>query len=360
MSPITRRCFLAKASATLALTASTGCAEDNAASAGVSIVRTPHQGMVPAAAVDAAGALRVAYIQGQNLYFVESRDRGVTFGEPVRVNDREGDAQGGLFRGGEMAIGADGVTHIVWYGGLWQQSGDKSAQGALYTRRLPGGRFEPSRNLGREPSDGFSVSAGRSEVVLAWHNGEALKLLRSGDAGASFAAPSPLSGALPCECCDTNLYVAKHGTLVLVYRDRAGDRRDMYLATVERDGRARRVLLDSQSWIIKACPLSSSGLAVAGDAATVAWERDGRVLLARVGLSDAQRSGPLDVGGGKYPIVLRGSDSLLLAWSDGNRLVWQLRDATSLRMRKSGSARRDNPHRIAGVTFADGQYVLFA
>lgn len=358
MTAVSRRTFLLVAGSALS---ASGCAEDSAESAGVRVVPTPDAGIVPAAHIDAAGLLRIAYLKGQDLLYAESDDAGRTFGAALRINDREGQAQGGLFRGPEMAVGDDASVHVVWYSRAWETSGEKSEQGVMYTRRIAGGRFEPSRNLGKEPSDGFSVGARGREVALAWHNGDALKILRSHDAGASFDAASALDGALPCECCDTNLHVAEDGRLFLFYRDRKDDRRDMYLAMLDRGGRLEgRVKLDDQSWIIKACPLSSSGLVVTQDSALVTWERDGKVLLSRLKRAGLQREEPVSAGSGKHPIVLAGAGTMLLAWSDGQRLVWQIRDAASMKVRKSGSLRRQVSYRAAGVVAPDGTYLLIA
>lgn len=359
MHTITRRSFLRGVGATLGLpTALIACAEDSPERAGIAVVRTPHDGLVPSAQFDAEGALHVAFLQGQDVQYVVSRDGGTTFGAPLRVNDRPGYAAGGLFRGPEMAIGDDGSVHVIWYSRAWELSSDRAEQGAMYTRLVPAAAFEPSRNVGREPSDGLSVAVRAGQVAIAWHNGEILKVIRSDDGGRSFAMPLPFD-ALPCECCGTSLRITPAGTTLIAYRDRKDDRRDEFIATVDRGAaRARTLKLDKDSWIMKACPLSGTGTALVDDGAIVTWEHEGRIMMTRLGLTAWRRSDPVAIGEGKYPIVLANAASLLVAWSAGKKLVWQTYDAASLRLRMQGSVPRNSSHRAAGALSTAGKFVL--
>lgn len=359
MHPISRRTFLQGSTAIVALPAGlAACADDSAARAGIDAVPTPGGGIVPSAQFDAAGDLQVAYLQGKNVFLSQSRDAGATFAAAVRVNDRPGFAQGGLFRGPEMALDGDGGIHVVWYSGAWEMSRDKSEQGAMYARALHGAAFEASRNIGKEPSDGFSVAARAGQVAIAWHNGELLKVVRSDDAGATFSAATPFE-ALPCDCCATTLRIAPAGQTVIVYRDRKDDHRDMYVAALDRGKtKARRLRLDSRSWIIDACPLSGCGVVLRDEGLTAAWEHDGEILMSRVDVAAWQRSEPVALGRGKYPLVLANADRLLVAWSAGKELAWQSLDLETMRPVGKGSVRRATSHRAAGAVSPAGRFVL--
>lgn len=354
MHLIRRRAFLGS---TLAFAASAACTDDSASRV-IHAVKTPRDGIVPAARFDHHGVLHVIYVQGADMYHVESRDKGGTFTEPVRVNDRPGYAAGGLFRGPDMAIDADGSLHVVWYSIAWRASRDKSEQGVMYTRRPSGGAFEASRNLGREPSDGFSIAARDRQVAIAWHNDDLLKVIRSDDGGGSFSAPTTFD-ALPCECCGTSLQITPAGKTVIAFRDRAENRRDMYLATLDRDAsRSVKTRLDDRSWVINACPMSGTGTVLVNGDAIVAWESDGHVFLSRVTLEGLRRSPPIKIGEGKYPIALFNGNSILAAWSDGGKLRWQLYDTAALERQAEGALRKSSPHRTSGAVTADGKFLL--
>lgn len=346
---IDRRSFLAAA-----LGAAAGCSDQAAAQAGILVVPAPGGGIAPAAQFDSRGVLHVSSLHKDDLLLRESADLGQSFGEPTRINDKTGFAAGGLFRGPEMAFDGAGTLHVVWY----SSASEKPDQGVQYTRRRAGGTFEPSRNLAHEPSDGISVAAQDGTVLVAWHNGEALRLVRSDDAGQAFGATAAFD-ALPCECCDTALLMAPGGRSLLAYRDRTRDQRDMFVASpASANAPASRTRLDDRSWVIKACPMSGTALVLAGGAALALWERDGRILMSRLSLADLGHPPPVEVGAGKFPIAAVSGASACIAWSEGSSLRWRLVDAATMRIRAEGALRRDSPHRAALAAAPDGRYVL--
>lgn len=338
-----------------------GCADNSAARAGIRVLNTPRGGTVPAAAYDAVrDRLHIAYLDGQDVYGVESADVGSSFGEPRRVNDRPKFANGGLFRGPELAVGEDGTVHALWYSRAREAQGaDKSEQGVMYTRRASAAQdFEPSRNLGREPSDGYSIATFQRQVALAWHNDEQLRLLRSVDGGTTFGAASTLP-ALPCECCATQVVFDAGGDPLVVFRDRTGDRRDMFVAPAAAGGaRAGNLKLDAVSWVIKACPVSGTSASASRAGLVVAWEHEGRILVARVDAARWQRGDPLALGAGKFPIVLDNQRSLLVAWVDGKNLRWKRFEATTWSALDEGRIARRGMDRAAGVVGRGGEFVL--
>lgn len=359
MFTMTRRSFLHGGVAAIGLPAAiVACAGDGLERAGIVVVPTPNGGIVPSAAFDAAARLQVAFVRDQDVFHTVSGDGGATFAAASRVNDRADFAQGGLFRGPEMAIDADGSVHVVWYSRAWELSKDKTEQGAMYSRSVRGAPFEPGRNIGMEPSDGLSVAARAGQVAIAWHNGDLLRVIRSDDAGASFSAATPVD-ALPCECCGTSLRIASDGQTFVVYRDRKEDRRDMFIAALARGaGGTRKLKLDSRSWIIKACPISGSGVSLQRAGLIAAWEHDGRILLSRLGLPAWQRSEPVAIGEGKYPVVLSNAETLLVAWSAGETLQWQTFALASLQPLAEGSVKRTSSHRAGGAVSPAGGFVL--
>src|SRR4051812_6033040 len=72
----------------------------------IALVRVPHGGIQPEAAVDSHGTLHLLYFAGEphggNLFYVRSTDHGQTFSTPVRVNSQDGSAIAtGTIRGGQ-------------------------------------------------------------------------------------------------------------------------------------------------------------------------------------------------------------------------------------------------------------------
>jgi hypothetical protein len=358
VNTISRRTLLRGAGVCLALPAFQACTDDREVGAGMRAIRTPANGIVPSAVFGADGLLHVVYVDGKDVFHTSSTDRGIGFAAPVRVNDRLGFAAGGLFRGPELAVGADGTVHVVWYSRAGEFSTDRTEQGPMYTRAAPGAPFESSRNVGKEAADGLSIAVQAEQLAISWQNGEALKVLRSDDAGRSFGSAAVLD-ALPCECCDTSLYLTRAGVAFIVYRDRLDDRRDMFLASLGRgSARGGKVRLDTRSWVLKGCPVSGNGAAFSDDSAVVAWERDGKILMSRVGLADLRSAAPTTIGAGRYPLVMRNADSVLVAWCDGKKLIWQRFEAASLKRRDEGSIRRTSSHRAGAAVAPDGEFVL--
>lgn len=342
----------------LTLVTLVACSADVGHGSKVKIARVPLEGIVPDAKLDDKGDLHVVFLAGEDVFYSASSDLGGTFSKPLRVNDRRGFAQGGLFRGPELAIGADTVLHVVWYNRAWELTPDKTQQGAMYSRRVANGAFEPSRNLSNGPSDGLSVAAHGEHVTVAWQTGERVGLRYSNNGGASFSQLAQLD-ALPCECCDTSVALSGSGTAYIAYRDRTDDRRDMFLAALDiTKSEQKKVKLDTRSWIIRACPMSGVGLATSEEDSVVAWEHDGSIFVSRVNLADLRPSRPVLVDEGKYPIVLRNAQSLLVAWKDGSRLKWKMYDRSSFKVMETGSAGGVSPHRPSGVATATGEYIL--
>src|SRR5262245_44919829 len=87
----------------------------------VELVRVPHGGIQPEAALDVTGTLHLLYFAGEpragDLFYVRSTDYGKTFSTPVRVNSQQGSAIAtGTIRGGQLAIGRGDRVHVVWNG----------------------------------------------------------------------------------------------------------------------------------------------------------------------------------------------------------------------------------------------------
>jgi hypothetical protein len=83
----------------------------------VKTVRVPQGGEVPEVVLD-DGVLHMTYGQGLpgNGYYVCSRDGGKTFTDPVQLNHDPDTVTTGHERGPRLALGKDGVVHVLWMG----------------------------------------------------------------------------------------------------------------------------------------------------------------------------------------------------------------------------------------------------
>jgi hypothetical protein len=86
----------------------------------VSVIRVPNLGIQPQI-VERDGIVHLLYFTGDpqkgDLNYVTSRDYGKAFSTPIRVNSESGTAMAtGNIRGGQMAIGANGIVHVAWIG----------------------------------------------------------------------------------------------------------------------------------------------------------------------------------------------------------------------------------------------------
>jgi hypothetical protein len=195
----------------------------------VTLVRIPNGGIQPEVAIDDRGVMHLLYFAGEpragNLYYVRSRDYGLTFSAPTKVNSQDGSVLAtGTVRGGQLALGRNGRVHVTWYGsdtatprGLTNPGSGHSSPPLLYSHSASDGAgFEPQRNLTRRTYgfDGGSVAAdGQGNVYAVWHalaagdpageDHRRLWVARSRDDGETFEDEQPAWGEPTgaCACC---------------------------------------------------------------------------------------------------------------------------------------------------------------
>ena len=276
--------------AVAALLSAAGCGPAVLSDA-VTLLRLPEGGRLPSALVDDEGVVHVVYFQGEpragDLLHVQRAPGDAEWSEPRYVNSEAETAVGiGPIDGGQVALGADGRLHVVWF--------KLGRTEFLYTRSNDAGTgFERQFTLagGEGVEAGPAVAADRDGgVYVFWHTGappdseRAVWMAVSHDNGSSFEPARPVSPAAEgaCDCCGLRALTEEPGVVHVSYRG-AGEnvRRGQRLLT-SRDAGATFEDVGIDDWRINACPISTTSLAGGPGGATVAWENAGQVFLSPV------------------------------------------------------------------------------
>jgi hypothetical protein len=309
--------------------------------------------------------LHVAYVAGGDVYYARSTDNGKIFSAPIRVNSEAGAAHpAGMYRGPDLAVGKGGQVHVIWYSDAPQRELPKEQRGVFYSRLNPErSGFAPARNLNHRPSDNFSLAAdGESNVAVFWMADARLFVNLSADGGQTFSPAAAVAGADTCECCASRAFFSG-GALYAAYRDKAGNFRDMYLATrPSRQAAFRREKISVTPWQIDGCPMTGTSLTAGKNGPVMAWETKGYVFFARLdgsGRNSSRRETRASEMGAKWPVVLMAPDGVVLvSWKKGSAIEWQLFDADDKPLGNPERSPSRNPHRHAGVVTKEGDFLL--
>ena len=325
----------------------------------VTLMRVPGGGIQPQVAVDAAGTVHMVYYKGDpghgDLYYVRSRNGGVTFSAPLRVNTTpESAVAAGNIRGAHIAIGRNGRVHVAWNGSHSLIPGAPYGKEPMLYARLndAGTAFEPQRNLIQVAyglDGGGSVAAdGAGNVYVVWHapapgtEGEGNRrvwMARSTDDGATFERERPVwdhpTGA--CGCCGLKAFADRSGALYVLYRSATEVvHRDIYLL-ISRDRGRTFEGTDISKWNVGACVMSSESFAETSLGVLAAWETEKQAYYGRVDPASGRMSPPVGAPGTgvnrKFPTVAGNAEGeTLFAWTEGmgwkkgGSLAWQIYD----------------------------------
>lgn len=361
----------------------------------VTVIKTPHGGIQPQAAIGRDGTIHLIYFRGDpyqgDLEYVTLGPKTTEFSRPIRVNSEPGTAiAAGTIRGGQIALGKHDRVHIAWNGSNRAQTKNQGHDGVpmLYTRlKDDHAAFEPERDLMTQTSaldGGGTVAAdGAGNVCVVWHGrapgavegeqGRRLWIARSHDDGKTFSAEAPAlttkTGA--CACCGTRALADRRGALYLMYRAATGGvERDMYLLT-SKGGTAPFQGKSLAPWKVNICPMSSESLADAGPFVLAAWETRGEVAFVRIDPRDGSTSSPVSPPGPareqKHPAVAGNEKGeTLLAWTEGTgwqkggSLAWQLFGPDGQPTAEKGRIRNGVPvwGLPTAVARSDGTFVI--
>ena len=246
------------------------CASLSWAETEVRVLPAPDRALVPDVVMDQAGVLHMVYALDETAYYVRSTDNGATFTPPVKVNSEGTVGQKMGERGPKLAVGGDGVIHVVW-GDAWYPGVPPSP--ARYARSLDGGKtFLPRQNLSTMfGNDGLTVAADNAgHVVAFWHTMQPPKpdvpqatwlfMARSNDSGATFAENERVQitghSGLACSMCMTRARFGPDGRVYLIFRSAEQSVRDFYvLSGSPTENNFTAVRVNEDNWVLPSCPM---------------------------------------------------------------------------------------------------------
>jgi len=365
---IQRACFafhsvLALAVLTLGLTAA-----ETARSGRVVVIRTPHGGEPAEAKLGSDGKIHLLYGSTSDgiPYYVNSSDGGHTFTSPVSVVDKSSRRPGLVFSGEAMTVGRNGTVYVATSTNNWKMKFPGVVDGLAFTSLAAvSGTFTPLRSLNGQPSEGFSLAADESGNVVATWLADKLYVNFSRDEGRTFTPNAEIDPSYdPCNCCTTRAVYGADGSLAVLYREEANNKRDMYLAILKKEGRQLQTRISSTLWEVNACPMTYFGLSSTKNGYIAAWPTKGEIYFARIDkngrvMPPGEVKTPGHSGMRTGLVVLEAPDGrTLIAWNHEGQLSWQ--------QYSSDSQPVDNPTSIpttgkgaAGVVNGAGKFILF-
>jgi len=249
----------------------------NAAQTAVRIVRAPTGCFVPDVVMDAKGVLHMVYALNRLAYYVRSTDDGVTFSSPVQVNS-QGTVEFKMGeRGPKLAVGADGVIHVVWVD-CWAPG---VATFVRYARSHDRGKsFGPLQTVSSMNGvDGVTMTAdGLGRVLVFWHVAHPpqtdipeatwLHLARSTDNGVTFSGNEHVQVAghsgLACSMCMMRARIGVDGSVYLAFRSAERNIRDFYVLNGSPDdNKFAAIRVNEDNWELKTCPMCGPELTIA-------------------------------------------------------------------------------------------------
>lgn len=239
---------------------------------------------------DKRGGFYLAFIQrsngASNVMLRRSVD-GASFSDPVRINDREGDATIRNENPPKLAVAPNGDLYVCWANERAKWKGD-----IRFARSTDAGKtFSSAITLNTDASAPPAGHAFQSIAVdrkgwiyVTWidernkkagDRGAEIWLSTSEDSGRTFSRDRRILADV-CECCRTNIQIDSAGRLFLSYRTvpPAGPMyRDIIVARSDDAGRTfKTTRVSADGWDVNACPVTGPALCLDGrDRVVVLW-----------------------------------------------------------------------------------------
>jgi hypothetical protein len=296
-----------------------------------------------------------------NIYSAVSHDAGGTFGAPVRVNDRDGDARVTGEQAPRVAIAADIV--VAWTSKLEGRSSIRVARSTdagvtfqppvtLHDLKLSGARGWVSVAIddegavhavwldGRDAMAGMTHPAGAAGESHAMHGTMRQDVFEATWRPDGTHAEARLATNV-CFCCKTSVSVGPHGSLFAAWRNiYPTNLRDMAVASSSDRGKtfAAPVRVSEDHWQIDACPEDGPSTTITADGVFhIVWPTllgdanprkaifyssstdGGKTFAPRVRVDDDNPA-----SGSAHPQIAARPDGVVIVWdevADGHRVV---------------------------------------
>jgi len=317
----------------LASTISSVCANEPS----LTVARLPPGAIQPSVATTPEGVTTVAFLQGDPKacdVALATLTAQLTL-SPARVLTKpESQAVGlGTVRGPSLALGKDGVPHVLWTGKAGTAS-DAKGSALFYSHGATSHQVTPPRDMMDTTfglGGGAAIAADPSgNVWIAWHGltpgskGETSRrvfLRHSSDNGATFTAPFPIQGETfgACACCGLAASIDRAGQLHILYRTaRATTHRGIRALTlpVNATPETTPAVLTQDEWSLGACPMTTSEWSPTEP--SVAWVNAFQIKLFGPDLAQIQSQLPTAAASANHPRLVRNSHGeTLLLWTEG-------------------------------------------
>jgi hypothetical protein len=278
-----------------------------------------HPPQQPQLAIDAKGAIHLAYGVNNDVYYVRSEDGGKTFSHPAKISTVRVLSLGAR-RGPRIAVSGD-VVCISVIGGVQGKGRDGDL---LLFRSTDKGRtwqqpviVNDAADSAREGLHAMAASA-TGDLACVWldlrNKKTEIFASFSRDQGKTWSKNvlvyrSPSSAV--CECCHPSVSYGADGKLLVMWRNQIGPNRDMYLSTSTDGGKtfSKAQKLGAGSWPIDHCPMDGGNVVESGGKPVTVWRRDHTVYFHTAGSAKE-----VEIGHGEQPWVADSPAGPIVVW----------------------------------------------
>lgn len=303
-------------------------------------VRLPDGALQPRTASVGDGSTAVVFLQGNpqaSEVKIATLSSAGTLDTVTTINTPTTQAVGmGTVRGPSLALGREGVRHVLWHGKNGSASSGKGS--ALYFARVDvsGKASAPLDMLGTTTAldGGASITANtQGDVWIVWHalpagkEGESERRIfvkHSSDNGITFSEPWPIKGEDMgvCGCCGLATTTDTTGALYVLYRtaERTSQRGARLLSLPPKaTSNSMPALLKKDRWDLAACPMTTAAWLPTSKGANAIWITEFKINYAGQGLEGINLSPTTSKAMQNHPRVARNTaGEMLLLWTEGS------------------------------------------
>ena len=289
-------------------------------------IRTPEGAREPQLAASVGSpSVFVAFGTKSAVYVARSPDAARTFEDPVKVGD-VGVLALGMRRGPRLGAVAKCVVLTAIAG---EKGGGRDGDLLCFRSEDDGrswrqaGKINPAAGSAREGLHAMGAGPG-SSLFVAWIDLEtdAPRILGSltKDAGATWSKPIVLEGdgKAICPCCAPSVGFDVDGSVAVMWRNQAGEARDMVFARSNDGGASfsKPLRAGFASWKVAACPMDGGAIAPWPPTMSAVWRREDKIYKALIPGQEVL------VGTGEQPWMAVSNRRTFVVWLEkrGGRL----------------------------------------